>query len=65
MSEEKQIDERLYRQFQDWRVNLYQAIANHSLSYERLDTLAGDLRQALERVETEIMNAERSRHTPS
>ena len=48
----------LYRDFTDWRVHLYDAITRHQLSYDALHTLAGDLRQVLERVETEMLIAE-------
>ena len=53
-----QIQQKLYGDFQDWRVNLYQALAEHRLAYDWLHTLAGDLRQMLERVETEMLQAE-------
>ena len=50
--------QKLYGDFTDWRVRLYEAIARHQLSYDALHTLAGDLRQALERVEAEMLAAE-------
>ena len=53
----------LYSAFTDWRVHLYDAIAKHQLSYDALHALAGDLHQVLERVETEMLQAEnRERH---
>ncbi len=50
--------QKLYGDFIDWRVRLYDAIARHQLSYDALHTLAGDLRHTLERVETEMAIAE-------
>ncbi len=47
-----------YGDFTNWRVRLYDAIVRHQLSYDALHTLSGDLRQALERVETEMLITE-------
>jgi len=57
------IEQQLYGKLQNLRVDLYQAIAQHQLSYDWLHAFAGDVRQILERVETEIPAAEqRERH---
>lgn len=50
--------QKLYGDFTDWRVRLYESLANHQLSYEALHALSGDLRQVLEHVETEMAGAE-------
>ena len=52
------MENKLYRDFQDWRVKLYQAIANRQCSDAMLQTLAGDLRQTLERIENATQQAD-------
>ena len=52
------METKLYRDFQDWRVKLYQALANRQCSDDVLQTIAGDLRQTLERIESETQQAE-------
>ncbi len=52
------VQQNVYSRMQDLRVDLYQALGTHQLSYDWLHTAAGDLRQMLERVESEMVAAE-------
>ena len=52
------LGQRLYDRFSDLRIELYQAIANHELSYHWLHVLSGDMHQVLESVDSEMARAE-------
>lgn len=48
------MNERLYRALQILRVELFQDLARHTLGVDELQTIVGDLMEAIERIRAEI-----------